>query len=93
MFKALRRMPLFRFSTEAAVPSNKFEYFLIPTNLPIPPYYFYSTRINQMLYEYLNNNKIRNVAAFAIRPGVHRRKFYPLDKDNFEKECIPNHIQ
>lgn len=88
MFKALRRFSLCAMSTEAALPSNKFEYLLIPTNLPIPPYYFYSTRINQYLYDYLIHHKIKNVAAFAVRPGVHRRKFYPLDKDNFEKECI-----
>jgi hypothetical protein len=92
MLKALQRMPLFRFSSESAMSSNKFEYFLIPTNFPVPPYYFYSTRINQVLYDYLNNNKIRNVAAFAVRPGVHRRKFYPLDKHHFEKECIPDYM-
>jgi hypothetical protein len=32
------------------------------------------------------------VAAFAVRPGVHRRKFYPLDKNHFEKECIPDYM-
>jgi len=96
MFKALQRLSLQRMSSvagESHLPSTKFEYLLLPTNLPIPPYYFYSTKINQYLYEYLSLHKIRNIAAFAIRPGVYRRNFFPLDRENLEKERILDHIQ
>ena len=90
MFKTLQRLCLHRMSSasESQLPSPKIEYLLFPTNLPIPPYYFYSTKISQHLYDYLMHHKIRNVAAFPIRPGVYRRSFYPLDRENFEKESI-----
>lgn len=96
MFKTLQRICLQRMSSSASesqLPSTKFEYLLFPTNLPIPPYYFYSTKINQHLYEYLTHHKIRNVAAFPIRPGVYRRSFFPLDRDHFEKERILDYMQ
>ena len=56
---------------------NSDKYLLIPTTFPVAPYYFYSTRINKCLYDYLQKHKIRYVAAFPIRPGVHPQQFKP----------------
>ena len=57
--------------------STSGHYLLFPTSLPISPYYFYSTKINKQLYEYLQKHKIRYVAAFPVRPGVHPQSFWP----------------
>lgn len=66
-------------------PSKVAEYLLFPTAFPVSPFYFYSTRINKHLYEFIQKNKIRYVAAFPIRPGVYRRNLYPLSVDNLEE--------
>lgn len=66
--------------------SNKSEYLLFPTPYPIPPYYFFSARINKHLYEFIQKNKIRYIAAIPIRPGVFRRNFFPHSLDNLESE-------
>lgn len=63
-------------------PSTAGEYLLMPTNFPVAPYYFYSSRINRHLYDYLQKHKIRYVAAFPIRPGVYPLNFYPQEMDH-----------
>ena len=50
------------------------------------PYYFYSTKINKFLAEYIQKHKIRFAAAYPIRPGVHRKAFYPQSLEDLESE-------
>ena len=64
--------------------SNKLEYLLFPTEYPVSPYYFYSTKINKFLADYIQKHKIRFAAAFPIRPGVYRRGFYPNSLEDLE---------
>jgi hypothetical protein len=86
----LRRLQLFGrwgFSEGERVvgaPTARTEYLLLPTNFPVSPYYFYSTRINKHLYEFIQKHKIRYVAAFPVRPGVFRRPFYPHSLEDME---------
>lgn len=47
----------------------------------MPPYYFYSTKINPRLQEYITKHNIKYVAAFPVRPAVHRHTLYPTSLD------------
>jgi hypothetical protein len=90
MLKVLQRLPFRLFSSkdaaDPAVPPpsqpKHIEYLLFPTAFPVSPYYFYSTRINKHLYEFIQKNNIRYVAALPIRPGVYRRDFFPHSRED-----------
>ena len=67
-----RSLAFCRMSSSESAPSASGEkYLLFPTAYPIVPYYFYSPSINKNLYNYLQKHKIKYVAAFPVRPGVH----------------------
>lgn len=107
MLRLLQQTPFRLFSTtppadappsspppsSAPASSKPTEYLLFPTAYPVSPFYFYSTRINKHLYEFMLKHKIRYVAAFPIRPGVYRRSFYPMSIDHLETERTRPFIQ
>ena len=90
LLRHLRRVAM-RFSREkdeekiATSHTNAEEYLLFPTKFPIFPYYFYMTKINKYLYEYINHNRIKYVSAFPLRPGVAKKEFHPLSWYHLEK--------
>ena len=85
MLKRLQFASLHRFAVSLAgdASSKSDKYIVIPTTFPVSPYYFYSTKINRFLYDYLQKHKIKYVAAFPIRPGVYPRPFKPKGEEQF----------
>lgn len=97
MLKRLQFLPRRWFSLkepiEGETAPSKTEYLLFPTNYPVSPYYFYCTKINTHLADYIIKNNIKYVAAFPKRPAVYRRNFYPTSIPHLEEERKTTHMQ
>lgn len=64
---------------------KKEQYLVIPTKIPIFPYYVYSAQLNKHLYEYITRNQIKYCAAFQIQPGVYKKSLKPFSRQNLEQ--------